>query len=198
VIVILGASYANAWPITRIAGLPVVNAGVGGNETRDMFARFETDVLAKRPTHLLLWGFINDYSRNRPDKYPEVARLIEQRFTQMVDLAQARGIRVALATEVTLPAATSFHGELLAAVYRSLGRQGYADRINHEVMKSNQWVKAFARERGLPLLDLQAALAPKGFYRQRQYSLPDGSHLTTAAYTALTAYVDTKQDLFDQ
>lgn len=197
-IVIFGASYANAWPITRIAGLPVVNAGVGGNETRDMIARFETDVLAKRPSHLLIWGFINDYSRNRPDKYPEVARLIEQRFTQMVDLAQAQGIRVTVATEVTLPAAVSLHGELLAAVYRSLGRQGYADRINREVMKSNQWVKAFAAARGLPLLDLQAALAPKGFYRARQFSLPDASHLTSAAYTALTAYVEQKQDLFVQ
>ena len=196
VIVILGASYANAWPITTIAGMPVTNAGVNGDRTAELLARFENDVISRRPTHLLLWGFINDYSRSKASGYADAARGIEQNLTQMVDRAQASGIRVVLATEVTMPAAPTWHGELLASIYRSLGRQGYADRVNIEVMKSNAWLKSFAASRNLPVLDFQAAISPQGFYRDRQYSQPDGSHLNPAAYDALTAYVDTKQDSF--
>ena len=48
------------------------------------------------------------------------------------------------------------------------------------------------------MLDLQRALAPEGFYRERRYSLPDGSHLTSAAYAALNLYVDTQKDLFSK
>ncbi len=195
VIVIIGASYANAWPVTRIGNLPVVNAGVGGNQTRDMLARFETDVLARNPSHVLIWGFINDYSRSSRDKYAEAARGVEANFRQMVDLAQARGIKVSLATEVTMPASATWHGNLLATVYRSLGRESFADRVNREVMNSNVWLKSFAAERGLPVVDLQSALSPKGFYRDRRFTQPDGSHLNEAAYGALTAYVDSKQDV---
>ena len=197
-IVVFGASYAKDWQIADIAGLAVVNAGVGGNETRDMMERYERDVLARSPRYVLIWGFINDYTRSSADKHPQVAALIEQRLTQMVDLAVARQVRPILATEVTMPAATSWSGAVLASIYGALGRKGYADRINTQVMNSNRWLKQFAAERQLPVLDLQAALAADGFYRERRYSLPDGSHLTAAAYAALNLYVDTQKGLFSK
>ena len=197
-IVVFGASYAKDWPIAEIAGLEVVNAGVGGNETRDMLERYERDVLARAPRYVLIWGFVNDYTRMPAEKHPQVAALIEQRITQMVDLAAARNVRVVLATEVTMPAATSWSGAVLASIYGALGRKGYADRINTQVMNSNRWLQKFAADRQLPVLDLQSALAPEGFYRERRYSLPDGSHLTSAAYAALNLYVDTQKDLFSK
>jgi len=198
VIVVIGASYAQSWPITEIGGTRVINAGVGGNETRDMLARFEKDVLAHRPGHVLIWGFINDYTRTPAEKHPQVAAAIEQRLTQMVDLATARNIRVVLATEVTLPNATNWSGSVLASIYGAIGRKGYADRINKQVMNSNRWLVKFAADRKLPVLDLQAALAPEGFHRDRRYTLPDGSHLNSAAYAALNLYVDTQKDLFSK
>src|ERR1041384_6849760 len=93
VIVVIGASYAQSWPITEIGGTRVINAGVGGNETRDMLARFEKDVISQKPGHVLIWGFINDYTRSRPEKHDEAAKLIQERFTSMVDQAQAAGIK---------------------------------------------------------------------------------------------------------
>lgn len=197
-IVVFGASYAKDWPIADIAGMTVTNAGVGGDETRNMLERYERDVLARAPRYVLIWGFINDYTRNPAAKHPQVAAAIEQRITEMVDKAIARGIQPVLATEVTMPAATSWSGSVLASIYGSLGRTGYADRINTQVMNSNRWLKKFAAERKLPVLDLQHALAPEGFYRERRYSLPDGSHLTPAAYAALNLYVDTQKDLFSK
>jgi len=198
VIVVFGASYAKAWPIANIAGLPVVNAGVGGDETRNMLERYERDVLTHAPRYVLIWGFINDYTRSPAAKHPQVAAAIEQRITEMVDKAIARGIQPVLGTEVTMPAATSAWGELLASIYRSMGRTGYQDRINTQVMNSNRWLKQFAAQRNLAVLDLQRALAPNGFYRKREYSLADGSHLTPAAYAALTEFVETQEGLFSK
>ncbi len=40
----------------------VVNAGVGGNTTAQMLARFSTDVLATNPDHVVISPGINDYA----------------------------------------------------------------------------------------------------------------------------------------
>ncbi|HEU4779622.1 MAG TPA: GDSL-type esterase/lipase family protein [Steroidobacteraceae bacterium] len=197
-IVVLGASYVNSWPISQIAGLIVVNAGVDGHETRDMMARFEKDVLARQPHYVLIWGFINDYTRNPADKHPQMAKAIEQRITEMVDKALARGIQPVLATEVTLPAAPTAWGEFTASIFRTMGRTSYQDRINTQVMNTNRWLKQFAAQRKLGVLDLQQALAPEGVYREREYSMPDGSHLNPAAYAALTRLVETQKGLFSK
>lgn len=192
-IVVFGASYAKSWPIDRIGGVKVVNAGIGGNETKDMTARYEQDVLSLSPDYVLFWGFINDFTRNKPEQAAQLTTQIQQRYQAMIETALQRGIKPILATEVTMPAATSWWGEILAWVYRLLGRKGYADRINTNVMGVNAWLKDYARQHGLPLLDLQATLAPGGFYRRRQYSQPDGSHLTEAAYRALTEYTRSQE-----
>lgn len=197
-IVVFGASYVKAWPIAEIGGLKVINAGVNGNETRDMLERFERDVLDRAPRYVLIWGFINDYTRSPADKHAQAAVGIEQRITQMVDLALARNVRPVLATEVTMPSAASWWGSVMASIYGALGRTGYADRINEKVMNSNRWLVKFAAERQLPVLDLQRALAPEGTYRERRYTQPDGSHLNTAAYAALNLYVDTRKELFSK
>jgi lysophospholipase L1-like esterase len=196
VIVVIGASYAQSWPITEIGGQRVINAGVGGNETRDMLARFEQDVLTPRPGAVLIWGFINDYTRSRPEKHPEAAKLIQERFTAMVEQAQARGIKVVLATETTLPKAKNFLGAVIATIYRTLGRSSYQDRINTRVMESNAWLREFAGSRKLPVLDFQRTLAPRGFYRERRYASEDGSHFSSEAYAALTQYVDSRKEVF--
>lgn len=196
VIVVIGASYAQSWPVTEIGGRPVINAGVGGNETRDMLARFEKDVLARRPGHVLIWGFINDYTRSRPEKHDEAAKLIQERFTQMVDQAQAAGIKVVLATETTMPKAKNFIGSLLATIYRTIGRTSYQDRINTRVMQSNAWLREFAASRNLPVLDFQRTLAPRGFYRDRRFASEDGSHFSSDAYAALTQFVESRKEVF--
>lgn len=188
VIVIFGASYAKDWHIESIAGAKVTNSGIGGNETKDMLARYERDVLSLSPDKVIFWGFINDFMRSNAQQAGQVSSLVKERYQTMVDTALQRGIEPVLATEVTLPAATTWWGEIIAWVFRLIGRKGYADRINTNVMEVNAWLKDFARQRSLPLLDLQAALAPGGFYRKRAFSQPDGSHLSEAAYRELTSY----------
>lgn len=195
VIVVFGASYVKDWPIQDIGGARVVNAGVGGNETKDLAARFESDVLARSPDYVLLWGFINDFTRNKPEQAEQLTAQIKQRYQGMIETARERNLPLIVATEVTLPAATSWWGEILAWLFRLLGRESYADRINANVMAVNDWLKQYASEQGVPLLDFQAALAPDGLYRDRDYAQPDGSHLSEAAYQRLTSYTQSQQAL---
>jgi hypothetical protein len=46
------------------------------------------------------------------------------------------------------------------------------------------------------VLDLQATLAPRGFYRDRRYASADGSHFSDAAYAALTQFVESRKEVF--
>ena len=54
-IVVIGASYAGGWkPDRAIAGSRMVNKGVDGQQSFEMLARFETDVLALKPDGVIL------------------------------------------------------------------------------------------------------------------------------------------------
>lgn len=59
-VVIIGDSIIANW--TQLASLApaVVNAGIGGQTTRDMLGRFEADVLARAPWKVVLEGGVND------------------------------------------------------------------------------------------------------------------------------------------
>jgi hypothetical protein len=48
-LVILGASYARSWGTPPLPGYSVVNRGVDGEQTKDMRARFQRDVVSVRP-----------------------------------------------------------------------------------------------------------------------------------------------------
>ena len=53
--VILGASYAGGWGQPALPGYEIVNRGAGGEETSQMRARFERDVLTQQPSVVLIW-----------------------------------------------------------------------------------------------------------------------------------------------
>ena len=75
-VVILGASYAASWTLANLGGIPIVNAGVPGQQSFEMLARFESDVVAARPRAVVLWGFINDIFRAN-DTTQSLARVRE-------------------------------------------------------------------------------------------------------------------------
>ena len=62
-LVITGASYAADWKSPQLPGYTVVNKGKGGDETKQVLARFDADVLALKPAAVLIWGHINNYHR---------------------------------------------------------------------------------------------------------------------------------------
>lgn len=74
----------------------VVNKGIGGNTTTQMLARIQTDVLDLKPSHMTLWGGINDSWASYAEVDATYARMVE-----MMELAHAAGVYVFLISETT-------------------------------------------------------------------------------------------------
>jgi lysophospholipase L1-like esterase len=85
-----------AYPERRIRYL---NAGIGGNSSRQMLARLETDILAHQPHWLLLSAGVVEVRRTyQPDREPECVPLAEYsaNLTNMITRALNANTRVIL------------------------------------------------------------------------------------------------------
>lgn len=85
-----------AYPERRIR---YINAGIGGNSSRQMSARFETDILAQQPEWLLLSAGVVEVRRTyQPDRESEIVPLKEYIFNLKTMTSQAleAGVQVIL------------------------------------------------------------------------------------------------------
>jgi lysophospholipase L1-like esterase len=73
---------------------------------------------------------------------------------------------------------------------RLLGKESYQDYVNQRVMTTNAWLRSYARQEGVALLDIQPILSDRDGERRAEYAKADGSHLTAAAYQRLTEFAN--------
>jgi lysophospholipase L1-like esterase len=187
-LMLFGASYVASWHEPDLGYSATVNRGVGGEDPAAMRARFERDVLDAAPAAVLIWGHINGIHRAPEGSVDAVKESIRDDYRDMVARARARGITVLLATEVTLSEAVGWRNRLAAFVGGLLGKSGYSAWVNQHVREVNAWLRDFARDNGLTLLDFEAALDDGEGFRRLEYSEPDGTHISPAAYAVLTDY----------
>jgi uncharacterized SAM-binding protein YcdF (DUF218 family)/lysophospholipase L1-like esterase len=185
-IIILGASYAAGWKLANLDGIPVINVGVPGEQSFEMLARFDSEVVAARPRAVVLWGFINDIFRT-DDTTQALARMRES-YLEMAKRARAQGIDPIIATEVTIRPPKAFVETVTSMVASLLGKQSYQDRVNGHIVEGNRWLRELAQREGLLVLDLQNALADTDGRRRREFAKDDGSHISPEGYEALTKY----------
>lgn len=189
-VVILGASYAAGWPIKEIGGKAVINRGIGGHQSHEMLARIEAVLAEEGVRTILLWGFINDIFRSDRAKIEQTLAGTRENFRQMIAQARAAGIDVMLATEVTISEPErGLIDELKAMVKNAMGKTSYQDYVNGNVREVNEWLRKFALDEDIRLLEFEKTLSNEEGYRKREFSQEDGSHLTAAAYDALTVYI---------
>lgn len=188
-IVILGASYAAGWKLSQLGELTVVNKGVGGQESHEMLARFEKDVLALHPDYVIIWGFINDIFRADPNRLSERLEKTREDLRAMVEMAQSHGIKPILATEVTTQNPRGFLNAVRGFIGRLRGKPSYAQFVSREVMRVNNWLRGYAKEHSIPVLDIERLFAGEDGLRKQAYVTDDGSHITPLAYEVLTKHV---------
>lgn len=190
-IVLIGASYAGGWPADKpVAGYRMINKGVNGQQSFEMLARFETDVLALKPDAVIIWGFINDVFRSDRSQIDQTLRRTRESISAMVKLARQAGITPILATEVTIRGKAGWSESIEAMLGKLLGKSSYQDYINGHVMEINRWIRDLATREGVLLLDLEPLLADRNSVRRKEFSQPDGSHISNQGYDAVTRYAE--------
>jgi len=188
-LVLIGASYAGGWPSDRpIADYRVVNKGVGGQQSFEMLARFESDVIALNPDAVVIWGFINDIFRSDQVKIDQTLIRSRESMRAMVELAKKSGITPILATEVTIRGKEGWRETVEALIGSLLGKSSYQEYVNGHVRETNRWIRDLGAREGILLLDLERVLADQQNIRKREYALPDGSHISAQGYDALIRY----------
>jgi hypothetical protein len=104
--------------------------------------------------------------------FPGNQDLYRASIRKWVRLLEAGGVQVILATIVPVTKA------------RAASDPGKQESL----LEFNRWLRAYAREHHIPLLDLEAALSEQaevGAYLQNRFDLGDGSHLNASAYAVL-------------
>ncbi len=163
----------------------VVNAGRGGDTTRDLLRRLDRDVLARRPTLVALMVGTNDMLN-----HAKAVPLDEYRgnVAELVKKIRGSGARVLL---FTLP---PFCEEYLLERHprSAYGPQGPAGAL----AAANQFLREFSRREGLPLVDVNLAFSRLSAVNEEGGDLirgpansgaRDGVHPTPEGYRLIAA-----------
>jgi len=134
----------------------VVNQGVNAQRSDVIAARFEEDVIAKKPAVVVIIAGVNDVYQGRP------AQHVKDQLAAMYKRAHAAGIRLVAGTIIPYNTAT--------------------DDQNARMHDINAWIRTQARaDPGVIYVDTRAAVAAPG-NPDKLASSPDGLHPDTAGY----------------
>jgi len=189
-VVIIGASYAQGWDINEIANLPVENVGIDGQESHELLQRFEKDVLQRHPEVVVIWGYINDIHRNPREDLERTKKRARDSFVEMIKSARGANIEPVVTTEVTIRPPSGWYEEAMGWLGKLAGKQSYQEFVNEQVRDLNSWLRRYAQEQGIRVLDFEVQLSDSDGQRLPEYATPDGSHISQAGYDRLTEYTN--------
>jgi lysophospholipase L1-like esterase len=134
----------------------VINQGVNGERSDQIRARFEADVVSRKPAVVVIIAGVNDVYQGRP------AHQVQEQLEAMYKRAHDAGISVVAGTIIPYNSATPAQ-----------------NRAMHDI---NDWIRARARDDpGMIVVDTRAAVAsPRN--PDRLSSSPDGLHPDAAGY----------------
>jgi lysophospholipase L1-like esterase len=188
-LVIIGASYAAEWQNPKLPGYTVTNKGIDGQESSDVRARFERDVLALKPDAVMIWGHYNDVVRAKPENMGAAKKKAQDNYQVMVEQARAAGITPILVTEITIPIPDTMKEKLMGFIGSVRGKTDYRTQKNTEIKAVNVWLRDYAKMQQIKLVDLETALDSGNGTRKVEYTRSDNSHVSPAGYAAITKYM---------
>lgn len=134
----------------------ILNQGINAQRSDQIAARFEDDVLAKKPAVVVIIAGVNDVYQGRP------AQHVKDQLAAMYSRAHAAGIRVVAGTIIPYNTAT-------------------ADQ-NARMKEINDWIRSQGRaDPGVIFVDTRAAVAAPD-NADKLASSPDNLHPDAAGY----------------
>lgn len=94
------------------ANYELVGAGISGNKVYDLYLRFEDDVVAKKPTAIVIWIGVNDVWHKRTQGTGTDADKFETFYTALIRKCRANNISVFVCTPAAIGEKTDFTNEL--------------------------------------------------------------------------------------
>jgi len=166
-VVFMGDSITEFWAIAEpeLFTGGVVDRGISAQTSPQMLLRFRNDVIALKPRIVHIMAGTNDVAGNTG---PTSEADFEGTIQSMVELAQANGIMVVLAS---IPPA---------------GKIGWRPEMQPvpEIRRLNAWLSAYAARKGLKFIDYYAALSsPDGAFRPDLSN--DGVHPNLNGYAIM-------------
>ncbi len=167
-IVFMGDSITEFW--TNIdpeyfLGKPYINRGISGQTSPQMLVRFRADVIALKPSAVVILAGINDIAGNTG---PSTLEMIRDNIFSMAELAKANQIKVILCS--VLPAFD----------FPWNPNQNPAEKI----ITLNKMIQNYANAHAIEYLDYYSAMVDKRKGLQACYS-NDGVHPNKAGYQVM-------------
>ncbi|GAA0331638.1 hypothetical protein GCM10009087_47260 [Sphingomonas oligophenolica] len=169
-VVFLGDSITDLWELGRFfPGKPYVNRGIGSQVTAQMLLRFHQDVVALKPSVVVILAGVNDVQGFLQQ---ETATQIETNYEAMADIADRHRIRVV------------FGSILPVNNYTGNATSMLEERNPEELRAINRWLEAFCRRRGYQYADYYTALVDDHGLLERGLTT-DGIHPLAPGYARM-------------
>ena len=170
-IVFLGDSITNRYDIDKyFPEFNTVKSGIEGNRTDDILMDMKNRVYKYNPSKVVLLVGVNDFLHDEDD-----ANDVYNGIIKIIDEIKMNRPDSKIYIETVLPineGMGDFHG------------------ITPEIIKLNEKIKKYGKEKNIDVIDLYSKVVDKENYLKKEYT-PDGVHLNEEGYEAITDIIKT-------
>lgn len=173
-VLFLGDSITDGWRLDEyFPSFDFVNRGISGQITGQMLGRFQRDVIALRPSAMVILAGTNDIGKAVPQE------VIESNFESMFDLADKHKIKVVVCTVMPVSDYAKDRGTRFIQTQR---------RSPARIQALNEWLKREAAQRRYKVVDYYAATVDGSGYLRKEIS-DDGLHPNASGYRLMAPLV---------
>lgn len=166
-VIFYGDSITDKWNLSQyFPGRNYINRGISGQTTSQMLLRFRQDVINLNPEVVVILAGTNDIAGNTG---PISIGDIEGNITSMAELARSHNIALVLSSVTPVNN------------YTPASQRFFADRPPAEILRLNEWMKAYCANTNCYYLDYFDSMVDGSGLLKRGLS-EDGLHPNDAGY----------------